>query len=264
VSTRASAAPALRWQDDPWRRLPWLAALAVLLTLASLMGFLRLLEQQPARSRPRGLVDVQIVELPPSTGAPAPQAAPKPPAPAPARSLPRPKPRPEVKPPPNVAVPRIEPPPPVPSTSSETEPQAQATTESVPAPEPTPSSGAATGSAASQPPASATAALPPGAVSGTGKGVDLGGGRMGARAIFNPLPEIPEALRHRAIEVVAVARFRVAANGIAQVDLIQPTSDPDLNRTLLESLKRWRFFPAMQDGKPVGSTLEIRIPISVR
>jgi protein TonB len=87
---------------------------------------------------------------------------------------------------------------------------------------------------------------------------------MGARAIYKPVPEIPEALRRQNIEVVAVARFRVAASGSTQVDLVEPTSDPDLNRALLESLKRWRFFPAMQDGKPIASTVDIRIPISVR
>ena len=87
---------------------------------------------------------------------------------------------------------------------------------------------------------------------------------MSARAIFKPLPEIPEGLRRRNIELVAVARFRVAANGSAFVELIEPTTDPELNRALLETLKRWRFFPAMQDGKPVASNLDIRIPISVK
>src|SRR6185503_14017452 len=70
-----------------------------------------------------------------------------------------------------------------------------------------------------------------------------GGGNLGARAIVSPLPEIPESLRRRNLDLVAVARFRVAANGNAQVELTQPTSEPDLNRALLESLRRWRFFP---------------------
>jgi protein TonB len=61
-----------------------------------------------------------------------------------------------------------------------------------------------------------------------------------------------------------MARFRVGADGGAEVELVEPTSDPDLNRVLLESLRRWRFFPAMQGGKPVASTIDIRIPISVR
>jgi periplasmic protein TonB len=87
---------------------------------------------------------------------------------------------------------------------------------------------------------------------------------MGARAIYQPLPEIPEALRRRNIEMVAIARFRVAENGAARVELLQPTSEPELNRALLDALRRWRFFPAMQEGKPVASTVDIRVPISVR
>jgi len=87
---------------------------------------------------------------------------------------------------------------------------------------------------------------------------------MGARALYQPLPEIPDALRRRSIDAVALARFRVAADGSAQVELIEPTSDPDLNRALLDSLRRWRFFPAMQNGQPVASSVDIRIPVSVK
>jgi protein TonB len=87
---------------------------------------------------------------------------------------------------------------------------------------------------------------------------------MGARAIYQPLPEMPEELRRRAIDLVAVARFHVAATGSAEVELIQPTPDAALNRALLETLKKWRFFPAMEGGKPQASTIDVRIPISVR
>jgi protein TonB len=87
---------------------------------------------------------------------------------------------------------------------------------------------------------------------------------MGARALYKPPPEIPAALRRRALELVAVARFRVAADGSAAVELIEPTSDPELNRALLDKLKTWRFFPAMEQGRPVASSLDLRIPISVQ
>jgi len=87
---------------------------------------------------------------------------------------------------------------------------------------------------------------------------------MGARALYQPLPEIPEDLRRRAIDLVAVARFHVSANGSAEVELIEPTPDPNLNRALMETLRKWRFFPAMEAGKPVASVVDIRIPISVR
>src|SRR5256885_1263376 len=79
-----------------------------------------------------------------------------------------------------------------------------------------------------------------------------------------PLPQIPEALRRRDVEVVALALFRVAIDGSATVELVQPTFDTGLNRALLDTLKTWRFFPALDNGRPVASTVQIRIPISVR
>ena len=87
---------------------------------------------------------------------------------------------------------------------------------------------------------------------------------MSARAIYQPLPQIPDALRRRDVDVVAVARFQVAADGSAAVELVQPTFDTALNHALLETLKTWRFFPALENGRPVASTVELRIPISVR
>ncbi len=87
---------------------------------------------------------------------------------------------------------------------------------------------------------------------------------MGARVLYQPKPEIPEQLRRRSLELAALARFHIAADGSAQVELVEPTPDPDLNRSLMETLKKWRFFPELRNGKPVASTLDIRIPISVR
>ena len=87
---------------------------------------------------------------------------------------------------------------------------------------------------------------------------------MGARAIYRPMPDIPEELRRRALNLVAVARFHVAADGRAEVELTAATPDPRLNRVIVEALGKWRFVPAMADGKPIASTLEIRIPIEVQ
>ena len=264
---------ALRRRDDPWRRLPWVAPLALLLTVASQMGFLALL-QQPANSTPVPLpVDVQVVEVPAEVREPpkppARKPEPPPPRPKPAPARPQPAAEPTQAPPPR-AEPVVEPrPAPVPQPAPEL-PKDVSTPSAAPTPGPSPiitssptvPSQPSTRSAVQGP---VTAAVPPPPpVSGAPGGTGLGGGTMGARAIYKPLPEIPEALRHRNIEVVAVARFQVAADGAAQVALVEPTSDPDLNRALLDSLKRWRFFPGMQDGKPVASTVEIRIPISVR
>jgi periplasmic protein TonB len=250
---------AIRFRDDPWARLPCLVPLALALTLLSQMGFLALLRQPgPRTGIPRPL-HVQVVELPvagpPAAARPAPRTPPArraPPIPRPRIESPAPRPA----APPTEA--RIAPPDSTPPTAEEPAPQGSPAPATAPAPPSTPSTPAP--STAEGPPTQApVAAVPP-----SSQGAPGGTGNMSARAIYKPMPEVPEALRRNPIELLAVARFRVAANGAAQVELIESTGDPNLNRALLEALARWRFFPAMQGGKPVASTIDVRIPISVK
>ena len=247
---------AIRLRDDPWQRLPWLLPLALLVTILSQMGFLLLLRQPSIPAVVQGPVDVQVIELPVTMSPPAAQFTP----PA-RRSAAPPKPRtepPTPRPTPSPAQTRVEAPrDPTPAVEAEPSTPAPAAAAIVPAP-----AGTASPSATPGPPTQGpVAAVPP--VRGP-QGPPSGTDTMSARAIYKPMPEIPESLRHRTVDVVAVARFRVTADGNAQVELTEPTSNPDLNRALLETLKRWRFFPAMQAGKPIVSTIDIRIPISVK
>ena len=87
---------------------------------------------------------------------------------------------------------------------------------------------------------------------------------QGARAIYQPIPKIPDDLREDALTAVAVARFRVAADGTATVELITPTRNPRLNQVILDTLRTWRFFPAMKDGSPVASIQDIRVSVEVK
>ena len=241
---------AIRFRDDPWPRLRWLVPAALGLTLVSQMAFLSLLRlpaSPPTVPRP---VDVQVIELPapPASARPAPPERRSSPPP---RRLDAPSPRPVLAPSePRIEVPRA----PAPPVAEEPVTPAPAAT--VPAP-PAPSPPSAAPS--TQVPLTA---LPPSR--GTQDATPGGTDSMSARAIYKPMPEIPEALRRRTIDMVAVARFRVDAAGRAQVELVESTPDPDLNRALLESLKRWRFFPATQAGRPVASTIDVRIPVSVK
>jgi protein TonB len=78
------------------------------------------------------------------------------------------------------------------------------------------------------------------------------------------MPRIPDELRRHRIDAVAVVLFRVAADGSATVELREATDDPRLNQVLLEGFRRWRFFPAMVQGRAVASILELRVPVEVR
>ena len=247
-----------RFRDDPWQRLPWVLPLAVVVTILSQMGFLFLLRQAPNPAVVPRQVSVEIVELPVSVSPPA--ARPMPP-PTAARRPPPPSARVE-QPARDVAPPRteapVEPPPSSSPPAASEAPPAQASAPAAPAAPSAPSSPSAPPTAPAEPP---VASLPPSQGPPDARG---GTDSMSARAIYKPMPEIPESLRRRTLELVAVARFRVTASGAAAVELVEPTSDPDLNRALLDTLGRWRFFPAMRGGKPITSTIDIRIPISVR
>jgi protein TonB len=85
-----------------------------------------------------------------------------------------------------------------------------------------------------------------------------------ARPVYNPLPTIPDELRDRASTTEALARFAIAADGKVSVELVRPTPDPLLNRAILETLRTWRFAPAMENGKPVASSQVLRIRVEVR
>lgn len=87
---------------------------------------------------------------------------------------------------------------------------------------------------------------------------------MAARATDHPLPELPAGLGLDG-ELVATARFRIAADGSATVELTKPTAEPGLDRLLLAALQKWRFTPAYDDfGRAVASTIELRLTISAR
>jgi len=84
-----------------------------------------------------------------------------------------------------------------------------------------------------------------------------------AHAILQPLPVLPDDLREDAYQTVAMARFAIHVDGSVDVDLVRPTQNPRLNQLLLEALRKWRFFPAMKDGRPVASSQDIRVHFNV-
>ncbi|HTS91797.1 MAG TPA: TonB family protein [Stellaceae bacterium] len=252
--------PARRaYHDHPWARLPWLVPTAALIALAAIAGFLSLLIGTPVAPLAPVPLEAQVVELPPAPAAVSesqPQAEP-PPAPAAVS-----EPQPQAEPPPPIPEPeplppQAEPDPTPPPLLAEPDPPPPP-----PPPKPTPPRPAPPARPTHSPPSSSRPPAPAPQQSAPASAPSAN--TASARAVYQPLPEIPDALRHRAVELVAIARFRVAADGSAKVELVSPTPDPAFNRLLLEALGKWRFFPQIEAGKPVASVIDIRIPISVR
>jgi len=85
----------------------------------------------------------------------------------------------------------------------------------------------------------------------------------GATIIYQPMPKIPDDLRREAFNTYATARFHIAVDGSATVELLTPSQNPRLNRLLLEALKTWRFAPATDGGNPIASLFDIRVRFAV-
>lgn len=118
-------------------------------------------------------------------------------------------------------------------------------------------------SAPMEPPRSAAPPSPPPPPPQRPEEDGLSGGTGAARAIIQPTPVIPPELRRHAMNLVAIVRFTIAADGAAKAELEEATPDLRLNQVLLDAFQRWRFFPATERGKPVASTLTLRVPVKV-
>jgi protein TonB len=234
--------------DEPRRRLVWIAPLSLAIWVVLLFGFALLLKQTAPPMPEMKPIEARIVELPPVVGGLQGGAAlPHPLAPAPPKPKPHLEVRRKVAPPPHPHKERIIPEAPPPLSGMRKAPAESSTAASKTATAASAESGAA-----------------PPAKEGTGGGSGLGSDSLGARAIYSPVPKIPDDLRDAAFEAVAVAHFEVSYDGNVKVALVKPTPDPRLNQILLSTLEQWRFFPAMKGGVAIDSAFDVRIPISVQ
>ena len=230
--------------DEPARRLLWIIPAAIAIWTILLSGFSLILmrtKAPPAELKP---IEARLVEIPAVGGLQGNGGAIHPAAPA----IPHPKTAPVVRPHPTPHEKKIAPAPPVIRS-----PYGTAKSTTAPGVEEKP--GASAGSASDS-----------GASSGTGEGSGggIGTDTVGARAIYAPTPVIPDDLREDVMQAEAVARFKVSFDGISEVMLEKPTSSPRLNQVLLDTLKQWKFFPAVKNGVAIESSFEVRIPVSVQ
>jgi len=236
--------------EDPLRRLIWIVPAAIAIWTILLSGFSIVLRQTKAPPMELKPIEARLIEIPPEVRGlqgggephPAPAAAPKP----------KTRPEPIVKPHP-ASHPTSHPikkttAPPVIRSPYGTEKTTEA---------PDVESAPATGSGRS---------TSSGAETGTGEGSGggIGSDTLGARAIYAPTPTIPDDLREDVMQTEAIAHFTVSFDGASEVTLAKPTSNPRLNQVLLDTLKQWKFFPAMKNGVALASSFDVRIPISVK
>jgi len=78
--------------------------------------------------------------------------------------------------------------------------------------------------------------------------------------IGNPSPEYPYASRIRQEQGRVTLRVLVSpAGGVADVAVERTSGHAALDRAAEQAVRRWRFEPAMQDGRPVPASAAISI-----
>jgi periplasmic protein TonB len=234
-----------------------LAACVCLLMLARSVGWMS--SREPAVRVPPTTMEMRLVELPPPAAIAPAAAAAKAVAVVPLQPQPQPQPQHQA----------------VKHAVSETHP---VITHAIPAPvQPTHEAAhapieppahdepAATTQATTQAavPALAQAASNAIAASSANTSSATSSGSSQARLLSQPMPVLPDDLREQGYQLTALARFKVHADGTFDVELIKPTQNPRLNQILLDTLHRWRFFPAMENGHPVESNQDVRVHFSV-
>jgi periplasmic protein TonB len=234
--------------DEPVRRLLFVIPAAIAIWAILLSAFSLILMRTKAPPAELQPIEARFVEMPPAVGGLKGNGGA---AAAPAPAIPHPKPVPVVKPHPVVHAKKVAPLPPVLRSS-----------EGIAKPTEAPGIGEKAG------PSTGTA-TESGTTGGSGTGEGTGGGgigtdTVGAHAIYAPTPVIPDDLREEVMQAEAVARFKVSFDGTSEVELEKPTSSPRLNQVLLETLKQWKFFPAVKGGVAINSSFTVRIPITVQ
>lgn len=79
------------------------------------------------------------------------------------------------------------------------------------------------------------------------------------RAVYQPAPVYPAALRSRKIEGVVSIIFVVGADGRVANAKVEKSSDPAFDKPALEAVRKWKFEPGVKEGRKVS--FKMRAPI---
>jgi len=77
-------------------------------------------------------------------------------------------------------------------------------------------------------------------------------------------PTIPEALRKSEFRSFVRVKVEVEADGSFTPILRTSSGNPEIDRRVLEALKRWRWKPALRDGEAVKSTQLFKFEFEVK
>lgn len=94
----------------------------------------------------------------------------------------------------------------------------------------------------------------------TGTGVfRVGGGVSAPRVLYAPDPEYSDEARSAKLEGVCVLSVVVGPDGLPRDIKVARSLGMGLDEKALESVRQWRFKPAMKDGRPVPVAIDVSL-----
>ena len=87
--------------------------------------------------------------------------------------------------------------------------------------------------------------------------------RIDAKVLDSPTPEIPSEMQDEAFKTAVTARFSIAADGKVAVALLSTSGNEDIDKIVLDTLKKWKFQPATVNDEPVASSRKLKIELEV-
>lgn len=76
----------------------------------------------------------------------------------------------------------------------------------------------------------------------------------------NAQPDYPRDAQRRGQSGRVLLRVNVAADGsVTDVDFVQRSGTPELDRAAMNAVRKWQFAPARRDGKPIASSVNVPV-----
>ena len=81
--------------------------------------------------------------------------------------------------------------------------------------------------------------------------------------VRSPAPRYPREAQRRGESGTVVLRVHIDADGRPRdIDLVEGSGSRSLDRAAVDAVRRWRFDPAIRNGRPTEGTLQV--PITFR
>lgn len=89
--------------------------------------------------------------------------------------------------------------------------------------------------------------------------IDVGPSISAPQPVFAPDPEYPISFRKHKIQGICVLGVTVGEDGDVRDVHVTRSLDKRLDQNAIDAVKRWKFRPAMRNGKPVAVKTSIEV-----